>query len=127
MAIPSTARAELSRLRRDIARIEGRLAEEDRLSDAVLSQPVGDILAAAAFPAHRKSLGRLALGIPSLDDFLGGGLPLAALTEIRAGESRDGGAASVFALALAALLTETGKFSSIVWISETDARRETGA
>jgi protein ImuA len=127
MAIPATAQAELSRLRRDIARIEGRLAEEDRLSDAMLVQPEGDAPDARALAVHRKSLGRLALGIASLDNVLGGGLPLAALSEIRAGQSRDGGVASGFALALATLLTETGSHSSLVWISETDARRETGA
>jgi protein ImuA len=126
MAIPATAQAELSRLRRDIARIEGRLAEEDRLSDAVLPPPVAEGVATTS-QAHGKSLGRLTLGIASLDDVLGGGLPLAALTEIRASESRDGGAASGFALALAARLTETGPHSSIVWIGETDARREAGA
>src|SRR5262245_51486776 len=101
MAALATAQAELSRLRRDIARIEGRLADEDRLSEAVLPRPEADAVAVAS-QGRGKSLGRLSLGITSLDDVLGGGLPLGALTEIRAGQSRDGGAASGFALALAA-------------------------
>jgi protein ImuA len=126
MAIPATARAELSRLRRDIARIEGRLAEENRLSDAVLLLPEADGVAAAS-QARGKSFGRLALGLASLDEILGGGLPLAALTEIRTGESRNGGAASGFALSLATRLTEAGPHSFIVWIGETDARHEAGA
>ena len=77
MATPAVAHAELSRLRRDIARIEGRLAEEDRLPDAVpprVSEPVAG--------PREKPRGRLAFGIAPLDAALGGGLPLAALHEI---------------------------------------------
>ena len=74
----------------------------------------------------RAGKARLPLGIPSLDAFLGGGLPLAALTEIRAGESRDGGVAGGFALALAARLAACRAPFATLWISEADARRETG-
>ena len=128
MAIFAAAHAELCRLRRDIARIEGRLADDDRLAEAALSSAPfsGDV--AADERMRRKSGGRLALGIAALDAVLGGGLPLAALTEIRAAQSRDGGVVSGFALALVARLIGTaGGSSSIVWIGEADLRRETGA
>jgi len=126
MVISAMAQAELSRLRRNIARIEGRLAEEDRLPDPVIPQPE-DMNPAGNPQRKRKFFGRLPFGIPPLDDILGGGLPLSALTEIRVRESRDGGAASGFALALAARLIEVSGHSSIVWIEEKDACRETGA
>ena len=126
MAISATVLAELSRLRRDIARIEGRLVDEDRLPEEVLGQLEAEGMATAS-KTWGRFLGRLTLGFTSLDGVLGGGLPLAALTEIRAGQSRDGGAASGFALAIATLLTETRSHSSIVWIGETNSRREMGA
>jgi protein ImuA len=66
------------------------------------------------------------LGLPALDKILGGGLPLATLHEIRAGECRDGGVASGFALALMSRLAAAGAASSIVWISAADCRRESG-
>jgi protein ImuA len=131
MATTAAAQAELCRLRRNIARIEGRLAEEDRLPDAVIQG--GDPLAGAAAihaPAgaqsREKLRGRLKLGIAHLDAVLGGGLPLAALHEIRATQSRDGGAVSGFALALVTRLAALGGVSSIVWIGEADLRREAG-
>lgn len=106
------ARAELSRLRRTIAEIEGRLAEEDRLPDGVAKGGEG---------------GRLPLRIPSLDGLLGGGLPLATLHEIRAAQSRDGAAAAGFALALLAGLAGRKQRSPVVWVGEESARRETGS
>jgi protein ImuA len=125
MATPATAHAELSRLRRDIARIEGRLAEDDRLADAIAVRADAD---ASAVPGGAQGkLRRLPLGIAALDIALGGGLPLAALTEIRATECRDGGVASGFALALAARLSAVAETSAIVWVGEADLRRETGA
>jgi len=121
MAMNNAAQAELCRLRRNIARIEGRLlAGRERLS------------LDSAFPDDTAGLGprerpvRLPLGLAALDAVLGGGLPLAALHEVRASESRDGGAASGFALALVARLVEAGEVSSILWISQADARREAG-
>jgi len=81
-----------------------------------------------AGPQARKGFrGRLKLGVAPLDEVLGGGLPLSALTEIRASQSRDGGAVSGFALSLVARLMATEKFSALVWIGEADLRRETGA
>lgn len=164
MPLTVMARAELSRLRRDIARIEGRLAEASRLtldgggraaSDGAAgtaasgdsgsgesgsgksgSGESGGAPSAPAAPAREAAgegrpdigrRGRLALGPARLDAALGGGLPCAALTEIRAGQSRDGGAAAGFALALAARLSATGGAPSVVWVSEAGARREAGA
>ena len=127
MATFAAAHAKLCRLRRDIARIEGRLADDDRLAEtAFVGSVPGDV--AAEERMRRKSGGRLALGIAALDAVLGGGLPLAALTEIRAAQSRDGGVVSGFSLALLAQLLEKARgSSSIVWIGEADLRRETGA
>jgi protein ImuA len=127
MATFAAAHAKLCRLRLDIARIEGRLADDDRLAEAAFVGSVpGDV--AAEERMRRKSGGRLALGIAALDAVLGGGLPLAALTEIRAVQSRDGGVVSGFSLALLArLIGKEGGSSSIVWIGEADLRRETGA
>ena len=51
---------------------------------------------------------------------------MAALHEIRAGESRDGGVVSGFTLALVARLASAESVSSIVWIGEADIRREAG-
>jgi protein ImuA len=127
MAMVAAAHAELCRLRRDIARIEGRLPESDRLT-IVGSAAEGAAGAASAETVlrPRERRGRLSLGIPSFDRLIGGGLPLAALHEVRAGESRDGGVASGFVLALVARLASAGRVSSIVWIGEADIRREAG-
>jgi protein ImuA len=131
MAATAGARAALARLRRDIADIEGRSAAADRLvldSRAFAGSSGGEQAEAAATgfkPRPRR--GRLRLGHARLDAALEGGLPLATLHEIRVGESRDGGAAAGFAMALLARLAEAGGVASVVWISEADARREAGA
>jgi protein ImuA len=151
MASTTATQAELCRLRRDIARIEGRLAEADRLvldtargdvsrmqrgeireipSDPGVSlrsmQATKDPPANAIWRRARERRGRLSLGVSALDAALGGGLPLATLHEIRARESRDGGAAAGFALGLLSRLAETGAGACVLWISEADGRRETG-
>ncbi len=120
MAAIAAAQAELCRLRRDIARIEGRLAEADR----VVLDHVPRLDRASLKPRDRT--GRLRLGFDALDRILGGGLPLATLHDIRAGESRDVGAAAGFVLALASRLAKAGGAPSLVWISEAGSRRETG-
>lgn len=88
--------------------------------------------------AHRRAPSLLLpFAIPHLDAALGGGLRLAALHEIRSGESRDAGAATGFAVAVLSRLaaqeagrTEgpTGKQASnpILWIVESAAAHETG-
>jgi protein ImuA len=148
MASAATARGVLCRLRRDIARIEGRLAAADRLafaseggvgedSDAVAGQS-GGLETPAGGLAERFSL-----GLPALDAVLGGGLARAALHEVRAAQSRDEPAASGFALALVARLCaqqdaaadgtmkpagrSLDRAPDILWISEAGSRREAGA
>jgi protein ImuA len=148
MASAATARGVLCRLRRDIARIEGRLAATDRLafaseggvgedSDAVAGQSGG-----LETPADGLAE-RFSLGLPALDAVLGGGLARAALHEIRAAQSRDEPAASGFALALVARLCaqqdaaadgtmkpagrSLDRAPDILWISEAGSRREAGA
>jgi protein ImuA len=124
MAMVAAAHAELCRLRRDIARIEGRLPEGDRLT--IAGSAAAGQASAETVLRPREWRGRLSLGLPSFDRLIGGGLPLAALHEIRAGESRDGGVTSGFALALVARLASADRVSSIVWIGEADIRREAG-
>jgi protein ImuA len=119
MAKHAAARAELCRLRRDIARIEGRLGATER----PLLDPAAD---SGTWLGPRERRGRLRLGLSALDAALGGGLPLATLHEIRAVESRDGGAASGFLLALVTRLAAAGGAPALLWISAADVRRETG-
>jgi protein ImuA len=123
MIAHAAARAAIGRLRRDIARIEGRLADADRL---VLDAPEADAAAPASDWRPRQRRGCLRLGVEALDEKLGGGLPLATLHEIRTTESRDCGAAAGFVLALAARLAAAGGAVSLLWISEAGSRRETG-
>ncbi len=71
----------------------------------------------------------LPLGIAAFDGVLQGGLPLAGLTEVRAGETRDAGAAMGFVLALA-VLCQTGNRtragSPVLWICLGMAASEAG-
>ena len=115
MAITAVARDTVFALRREIARIEGRLAE--RLAspgdDAVVLRGSGRVLGVAD---------RLATGVTALDAALGGGLPRAALTEVHGRQTRDAGAAAGFVLALAALLAKQaapkkpGAEQPLLWI-----------
>src|SRR4051794_1448149 len=97
------ARADLCRLRRDIARLEGRLDADAATLASGLARPHRGFHLDPANPAYfgpRRRPKRLRLGVAALDESIGGGLSLATLHEIRACESRDGGAAAGFALAL---------------------------
>lgn len=124
MPLALAAQAELCRLRRTVAEIEGRFAGADRL---VLDPAAGLPAAPAATGLRsRPRQGRLKLGVRHLDALMGGGLPLATLHEIRAAQSRDGGAAAGFIMALATRLAAAGGASSLLWISEADARHEAG-
>jgi protein ImuA len=120
MAKPAAAQAELSRLRRDIARIEGRLAQSERIDWDV------------AGARHKGSGGAgapdalLPLDSGALDALLGGGLALARLHEVRTAETRDGGAALGFVLALAARFVRVRGATPIVFVSEAEARHEAG-
>jgi protein ImuA len=112
----------LRRLRWDIARVEGRCLVEERLARDFANPDDGGSSSAALQPHIRH---RLKFGIARLDSLLGGGLSLGALHEMRAAETRDGGALMGFAVALLARLVATG-MPAIAWISEADAAREAG-
>jgi protein ImuA len=120
MASPAVARETVFALRREIAKIEGRLPE-------VLLPAGGATVLRRSGVAPGLSEPFLATGITGLDAALGGGLPKAALTEIHALETRDAGAASGFALALATLLIKTQpRRLPLLWIATSDAFHEGG-
>jgi protein ImuA len=122
MAGSAAAREMVFVLRQEIAKIEGRPVE--RLEQA---RP-----AAAGTEAplilRRNGMATLELfetGAPSLDAALGGGLPLAALTEIHAAETRNAGAVAGFALALASRIL--GKQDlPLLWVGTSEIVREAG-
>ena len=107
-------------LRREIAKIEGRLPET--------LVPAGATVLRQGGVALRKGAGALlATGIEDLDLALGGGLPLGALTEIHSAETRDAGAAAGFALALATLVRKGQKMSlPVLWVGTSEIFREAG-
>lgn len=148
------AQAVLARLRRDIARLEGRLAEDARLELDACGRPDADVADEGApdrNTTYRDTTyrdrpggsipqdGRLQpFGVGRLDAMLGGGLALGGLHEVRTAESRDGPCAAGFLAALmasrdgpaagdAGARPSTHSFDgAIVWISEADRRREAG-
>lgn len=75
-----------------------------------------------------ETLQAMLLGLPLLDEALGGGFPVAGMTEIRAVETRDWGSACGFVWVLAAMLrSRQPQFGgSLVWIAAADARAEGG-
>lgn len=107
--------ASLDDLRRTVARIEGRVAPAARLA-----------LPAAATGGTGAPAGRLALGVAAFDGlFAGGGLATAALTELRAAETRAAGALTGF---LAALAVRLGALrpGPLLWVREDRVAREAG-
>ncbi len=114
MAGVAAAREAVCALRREIARIEGRLAETlDRPgTDAVLARRRG----VAVMP-------HLATGADRFDAALGGGVPAAGLSEIHGRLTRDAGAVSGLALAFAALAAGNGP---VVWIATAEMLHEAG-
>lgn len=117
MAIGAVARANLVALRREIAKIEGTLAE--RLAtpdDAVILRRNGGGVASI-----------MRTGVDKLDAALGGGLPAAGLTELRGGETRDAGAVAGFTLALLALhIKALSCAKPLLWIGTSEIFREAG-
>ena len=112
------SRTVLERLRDDIARLEGRLAEEARLSLAPATDPKTQDQDPA--PCRIQPL-----GTPRLDAMLGGGLATGSLHEIRSAETRDAASAAGFLIALITRLDLEGT-GPVIWISEADSRREAG-
>lgn len=116
MAREAVARETVFALRHQIAKIEGTLPER-------LEAPAG-----ADGVVHRRGdaasgKGMLPTGIARLDAVLGGGLPMAALTEIHGAQTRDAGAVSGFMLALVSLLPAR---APILWIGTGEIFGEAG-
>lgn len=107
MAKPAMARDAVRTLRHQIARMEGRLAEQ-------LDLP------GAAGPATAM----LTTGAARLDAALGGGLPAAGLTDIHSAITRNAGAATGFALAMMSRAA-AGK-GMVAWIGTGEIFREAG-
>ncbi|MGE0501162.1 MAG: ImuA family protein [Rhizobiaceae bacterium] len=115
----NVAVARVVALRRQIARIEGRLAE------TLDGSATGGAIVLRHGVVAARADASLATGVPGLDATLGGGLPLAALTEIHTRETRDAGASAGFALALAALMLSK-QDGLLLWVGTTEVFREAG-
>ncbi|OJF91234.1 ImuA family protein [Pararhizobium antarcticum] len=130
MATKAMPRAGLSALRETIARIEnqklpGRARAARSVDDAGFRQREG------AGESIGKVMGRKVLltGIDALDRILDGGFPLEGLTEIRAAQTRDAGAATGFALSIAALCqgaTLPDSRLPVLWIGQAMGATEAG-
>lgn len=122
MAIPAVAQDVVFALRHQIATIEGRLPERLAAPDR------GTVLRHAGVP----EAGWLRTGVAALDHALGGGLPMAGLTEIHGSIAHDAGAAAGFALALLGLLhaapgpVAAGRRPPVLWIGVENALAEAG-
>lgn len=132
MAQPATAREQLFALRRQIARIEGRIETplETPAGGSTDADAAGPGSKAAPVLLRRSGVAArdlLPLGVEHFDRALGGGVPRLGLTELHAAAMRDAAAVSGFALALAMLmLGGAGLTSPILWIATGDFLRETG-
>lgn len=120
MAHTAVARGTLVSLRREIARIEGRLAERLEPPREAEADDSAMLLRRAGIAVHDS----LPLGVEAFDRAAGGGIPRTGLTEIHAAAMRDVAAASGFALALALLATDAP--APILWIATAEMLRETG-
>jgi protein ImuA len=121
MAPGAKAQERLFALREQIARLEGKplpaLAAAQQAEAAIV--PEGQ----EAKPLHS----RLPFGIAPMDVALEGGLPLDGLTEIRSLLMGDTGAATGFALSLAAYLkAKDPSEAPLLWISDVFATQEAG-
>lgn len=122
----AVARETICALRREIAKIEGVLA--DRLAvPSGQAGDAGDILLRRNGQA--AGMGRsipLRTGAETFDTALGGGLPRTGLIEIHGGETRDAGAVAGFALALASLFLKEEAGKPLFWIGTAGIFSETG-
>jgi len=122
MASSAMARETFLALRREIARIEGRLAErlevpESGADDSVVLRRNGRLLASG---------GLLATEVPEIDEALNGGIPKGALTEIHGRHVRDAGAVAGFVLALLSLLLRQAPLAPLLWIGTSGFFAEAG-
>lgn len=118
MAERALAQETVLALRRTIAGIEGRLPE-------TLSQADPSVVLTRRHGRAGAVDGRLGTGSPALDAALGGGLPAAALTEVHGVETRGGGAATGFVLALAGRLLSR-RPGPMLWVGTGEVFREVG-
>lgn len=121
MATSAVARETVFALRREIARIENRLAERLEVPSAD-ADGSGIVLRHGGKPAAGAVL---PTGAGTLDAALDGGLPLAALTEIHGRQTRDAGAVAGFALALAAMARKPAT-APLLWIATGETLSEAG-
>ena len=130
MATDALAREELLSLRRQIAKIEGRLAERLELPSARRGEGEPAEARADAVLVRRDGIaeaGLLPIGVEALDRPLGGGLPRAALTELHGAQMRDAGAVTGFALGLASImLRDTEEPAPLLWIAAGGMAAEAG-
>ncbi|HUG62015.1 MAG TPA: inducible mutagenesis protein A [Methylomirabilota bacterium] len=126
---PAAAPASLDVLRRTVARLEGRMEAAVRLGPAPAGAEAAGAGLSGSGPARRPGGDgglRLSLGVPAFDGlFPGGGLALAALTEIRGAETRLAGALTGF---LTALLVRIGSMrrGQVLWVREARSVSEAG-
>lgn len=130
MARPALAQERVFALRETIARLEGRALPEQAAAEAgLLAERLAECPDRAVAPQGRAEEARLKTDVAAFDQALEGGLPRDALTEIRSLGFRHAGAASGFALSLAALLQAAepdGTGSPILWIGERMGGGEAG-
>jgi protein ImuA len=122
MAREAAAKQTLFALRREVARIEGTLAERLVLPPLPGGLPIrrSGIVSVSSPPT-------IPTGVPRLDERLNGGLPEAALTEIHGTGTRDTGAVTGFAFALASLVLQRGASEGpVFWIGTEDGFHEGG-
>ena len=124
MATNAVARETVFALRREIAKIEGTLPERLEMPAGAAGEDHVLLLRRAGLPAPAAVL---ATGSATLDDALGGGLPLAALSEVHGRQTRDAGAVAGFVLGLAALAMKAAPAGTpLLWLATGDAFREAG-
>lgn len=123
MAPSIMAREQIFALRQKIARIEG--TQPDRLEGVSLHEETeASMLIRRHAPASVLRL--FTLGVSSIDEALGGGVPRNALTEIIGRQSRDAAVTSGFAMALATLAARENPDFPVLWIGLTKFFHEAG-
>lgn len=123
MAKAALARERLFALRETIARLEGKPAP-------ALAAVEREALAEGQETRQDRIPPRLLFGVGPFDEALEGGLLLDAITEFRAASSRDAGAASGLAMAVAARIQrqeeDAGRPLPLLWIGDTVGTLEAG-
>lgn len=132
MAARAVARETVVSLRREIARIEGRLAER-------LEAPQADAVSLPPRMAASLRLPMFPTGAAAFDAALGGGMPMAGLVELQGEATRDSALTTGFALALADRrsgksgpgatecgASNRGADAPVLWIAAAGMLREAG-